>query len=113
MVLKSSRFELLLLKCIFEFMINTALQGSNSVNRREKYFHIFNSGVVVAWPSGQRPYFLDGGTVGVQVQIPGWLLSFFFFIVFLTFGFLTTDHVSFARVLRKHISSLICYLNLY
>ena len=95
-------------------MINTALQGSNSVNGREKYFKTVDFGVVVAWPSGQRPHFLTGGTVGVQVQIPGWLLPFlFFFIVFLPFGFLTTDHVSFARFLRKHISSLICYLNCY
>ena len=89
-------------------MINTALQGSNSVNGREKYFNTFNFGVVVAWPSGQRPHFLAGGTVGVQVQIPGWLAtSVLFFIVFLPFGFLTTDHVSFARFLRKHIFSLI------
>ena len=31
-------FKLFFLKCIFEFMINTAQQGSNSVNGREKYF---------------------------------------------------------------------------
>ena len=78
MVLKSSRFELLLLKCIFEFMINTALQGSNSVNRREKYFHIYNSGVVVAWPSGQRPHFLDGGTVGCRFKSRGGYFRSFF-----------------------------------
>ena len=60
-------------------MINTALQGSNSVNGREKYFKTVDFGVVVAWPSGQRPHFLTGGTVGVQVQIPGWLLPFLFF----------------------------------
>ena len=91
MVLKSSRFELLLLKCIFEFMINTALQGSNSVNGRGKYFNTFNVGVVVAWPSGQRPHFLAGGTVGVQVQIPGWLLPFFFssYFYLLAFSLLT------------------------
>ena len=89
-------------------MINTALQGSNSVNGRGKYFNTFNFGVVVARPSGQRPHFLAGGTVGVEVQIPGWLAtSVLFFIVFLPFGFLTTDHVSFARFLRKHIFSLI------
>ena len=34
MVLKYS-FKLLFLKCIFEFMINTAPQGSNSVNSTE------------------------------------------------------------------------------
>ena len=91
MVLKSSRFEVLLLKCIFEFMINTALQGSNSVNGRGKYFNTFNFGVVVAWPSGQRPHFLAGGTVGVQVQIPGWLLPFFFssYFYLLAFSLLT------------------------
>ena len=50
--------------------------------------------------------------VGVQVQIPAWLLpvSFFSFIVFLPFGFLllilTSDPVSFARFLRKRISSI-------
>ena len=48
--------------------------------------------------------------VGVQVQIPAWLLPVFFsFIVFLPFGFLlfipTDDPVSFARFLRKRISS--------
>ena len=33
--------EAIFLKCIFEFnMINTAPQGSNSVNGREKYFNI-------------------------------------------------------------------------
>ena len=36
MVLKYS-FKLFFLKCIFEFMINTAPQGSNSVNGKEKY----------------------------------------------------------------------------
>ena len=30
--------KLFFLKCIFEFMINTTPQGSNSVNGREKYF---------------------------------------------------------------------------
>ena len=81
----NTSFELLLLKCIFEFMINTALQGSNSVDGRGKYFNTFNFGVVVVWPSGQRPHFLAGGTVGVQVQIQGWLLPFFFFHRIFTF----------------------------
>ena len=50
--------------------------------------------------------------VGMQVQIPAWHLPVFFlsFIVFLPFGFLlfilTADPVSFARFLRKHISSI-------
>ena len=52
------------------------------MNGREKYFNTFNSGVVVAWPSGQRPHLLDGGTVGVQVLIPGWLLTYFFHRIF-------------------------------
>ena len=69
-------------------MINTALQGSNSVNGREKYFNTFNFGVVVAWPSGQRPHFLAGGTVGVQVQNPGWLLPFLFSSYFYPLAFL-------------------------
>ena len=48
--------------------------------------------------------------VGVQVQIPAWLLPVFFSsIVFLPFGFLlfilTSDPVSFARFLQKHIFS--------
>ena len=48
--------------------------------------------------------------VGMQVQIPAWHLPVFFsFIVFLPFGLLlfvlTADPVSFARFLRKRISS--------
>ena len=51
--------------------------------------------------------------VEVQVQIPAWLLPVFLFlfsfIVFLPFGFLlfilTADPVSFARFVRKRISS--------
>ena len=33
---------LFLLKCTFEFILNTAPQGSNSVNDREKYFNTIN-----------------------------------------------------------------------
>ena len=33
---------LFLLKCTFEFILNTAPQGSNSVNGREKYFNTIN-----------------------------------------------------------------------
>ena len=48
--------------------------------------------------------------VGMRVQIPAWQLPCFFsFIVFLPFGFLlfilTADPFSFARFLRKRISS--------
>ena len=35
-------FKLFFLTCIFEFMINTAPQGSNSVNGRKKYFKTIN-----------------------------------------------------------------------
>ena len=41
MVLKYS-FELFFFKYIFEFMINTAPQGSNIVNSSEKYFNTIN-----------------------------------------------------------------------
>ena len=41
MALKYS-FKLFFLKCIFEFKINTAPQGSNGVNGREKYFYTIN-----------------------------------------------------------------------
>ena len=41
MVLKYS-FKLFFLKCILEFMIITAPQGSNRVNGREKYFKSVN-----------------------------------------------------------------------
>ena len=41
MVLKCS-FELFFLKCIFEFMINAAPEGSNSVDGREKYVNTIN-----------------------------------------------------------------------
>ena len=48
---------------------------------------------------------------GMRVRIPSWQPPFFFsFIVFLPFGFLlfilTADPFSFARFLRKRISSL-------
>ena len=52
--------------------------------------------------------------VGMRVQMPAWqppFFLFFFFIVFLPFGFLlfilTADPFSFARFLRKRISSSI------
>ena len=83
-------FELFLLKCIFEFIINIAPQDSNSVNGREKYFNTINF-TVVAWPSGQKPYFFSLGEVGRAGSIPGVASSsffFFFFIVFLPFDIL-------------------------
>ena len=65
---------------------------------------------MVAWPSVKVALF-SPEEVGMQVQIPAWHLPFFFsFIVFLPFGFLlfilTADPVSFARFLRKRISSI-------
>ena len=54
MALKYS-FKLFFLTFTFEFIINTAPQGSNSVNGREKYFNTIN--LVVAWASGMRPPF--------------------------------------------------------
>ena len=52
MVLKYS-FKPFFLQCIFEFMINTASQGSNSVNGREKYFNCINvKKQTVQWSHG-------------------------------------------------------------
>ena len=55
--------------------------------------------------------------VGMRVQIPPWQLPVFFFSfnVFLPFGFLllfilTADPFSFARFLRKRISSMLIVL---
>ena len=101
MVLKYS-FKLFFLKCIFEFMINTAPQGSNSVNGRENtsrlsIFHFkLCSGHMAQW---YEVSFFALEEVGVQVHIPGGLfpMFFFFFIVFLPF-ILTA--FSFARFLR-------------
>ena len=74
----------------------------------------------VKWCSGRMAEWLKAilfslEEVEVQVQIPAWLallpifLLLFSFIVFLPFGFLlfilTADPVSFARFLRKRISS--------
>ena len=92
MVLKYS-FEVFFLKCIFEFMINTAPEGSNSVNGREKYFNTINFDELSAqWSHGPvvRGRTLSLGEVGVQLgSKPGVPTSMFFsFIVFLPFGFL-------------------------
>ena len=56
--------------------------------------------------------------VGMWVQIPTWQLRFFFsFIVYLPFGFLlfilAADPFSFARFLRKRISSYHCHWYFY
>ena len=97
MALKCS-FKLFFLKCVFEFMINTAPQGSNSVNGRVKYFKAINfkdlklcSGHMAHWYEVSL-FALE--EVGVQVQIPMGLPAIFFrfffsFIVFLPFGLFT------------------------
>ena len=82
-------FELFFLNCIFEFMINTAPQGSNSVNGREKYFNTINfDELSVQWSHGPvvrgRTFSLE--EVGVQLgSNRGLSTSIFFF--FLTFFF--------------------------
>ena len=107
MVLKYS-FELFFLKCIFEFTINICVNG------REKYFKTINfDELSVQWSHGPvvRGHTLSLDEVEVQLgSSPGVSTSIFFsFIVFLPFGFLlfilTADPVSFARFLRKRISS--------
>ena len=79
------------------------------MNGKERYFESFN--FKVSWYSGRvaqwsETAFFSLEEVGVQIQIPAWQLLF---IVFLPFGFLlfilTADPVSFARFLRKRISS--------
>ena len=62
MVLKYS-FKLFFLKCIFEFIINTAPEGSNTVNGRGKYFNTnnFKNGTAFEWPSGMWPHVFAGG----------------------------------------------------
>lgn len=65
MALKYANLKLIFLERIFEFIINTAPQGSNSVNGREKL-----RGEVVAWSSDQKPYFVvAGGSWGVYVHV--------------------------------------------
>ena len=83
------------------------------MNGRERYFntvnfpHVLLSGRMAQW---LKAILFSPEEVGMQVQIPAWHLSVFFsFIVFLPFGsllfILTADLVSFARSLRKRISS--------
>ena len=84
------------------------------MNGRETYFNTvnFRSGRMAQW---LKAVLFSPEEVGMQVQIPTWHLPVFFsFIVFLPFGFLlfilTADLVSFARFLRKRISSLlVCF----
>ena len=95
MALKYS-FKLFFLKCIFEFMIKTPPQSSNSVNGREKYFKALRllilQGlcVVFAWPSWTQAYFLRWRRLGSRFKSRCGYLQFFpfFFIVFLLFGLL-------------------------
>ena len=85
------------------------------MNDREKYFNTINfNELSVRWSHGPvvRGCIFSLEEVGVQlVSNPGVSTSIFFFsfIVFLPFGFLlfilTADPVSFARFLRKRISS--------
>ena len=107
MVLKYS-FEIFFLKCIFEFMKNTApYKGSNSVNGGERYFNIINFNKQLAQWLHCRV--VRGCTFFAGEVLRGYFRFFFSFIVFLPFGFLlfilTADPVSFARFFRKHISS--------
>ena len=81
------------------------------MNGRERYFNTtFNwcNGRMAEW---SETVLFSLEDVGMQVQNQAWLLPFFCFIVLLPFGFLlfilTADPVSFARFLRKHISSLL------
>ena len=67
---------------------------------------------MVAWPSGQKSHFFRGGCPGAGSNLGVAVSIFFFFHLFfrfLPFGFLlfilTSHPVSFARFLRKLISS--------
>ena len=69
---------------------------------------------MVTWPSGQKPHFFRWRQLGCWFKSRrGYLHFVFFHRFFLPFGFLlfilTADPVSFARFLRKRISSL-CFL---
>ena len=81
-------FEILVwaifLKCIFEFMINTAPKGSNSVNGREKYFNTINfDGLSAQWLHGPmvrgRIFSLEEGGVQRRVYFHFFFLSSFFY----------------------------------
>ena len=84
-------FKLFLIKCIFEFMINTAPQGSNSVNGREKYFKtitfIWNIVQGSHGPVVRGSASCNGGSWDAGSHPGRGNLQFFFsFIVFLPFG---------------------------
>ena len=85
MVLKYS-FKLFFLKCIFEFMIITAPQRSNSVNGREKYFKSVNFKSIKPCSCRMAQRYEASLSaleeVEVQVQIRAGLLSFFFVFVY-------------------------------
>ena len=96
-----------------EFMINTAPWGSNSVNGRERYINTVNfqnhlgSGRMAQWLVAAL---FCRRKLECRFKSRRGIFQFFFsFIVFLPFGFLlfilTADPVSFARFLRKRISS--------
>ena len=93
-------------------MINTAAQGPNSVNGRERYFKAINFhwNWMYRWhgPVDRGRTFFAGGSWDARLN-PHVATSVFFFIVFLPFGFLlfilTADPFSSARFLRKRISS--------
>ena len=85
MALKCS-FKLFFLKCVFEFMINTAPQGSNSVNGRVKYVKAINfkdlNCAVVTWPTGMRCHFLRWRKLGCRFKSRWGYLQFFFVFFF-------------------------------
>ena len=57
------------LKCIFEFMINTAPHGSNNVNGREKYFSCINfKKQTVQWSHGMRHHYLHWSKLGFRFK---------------------------------------------
>ena len=78
-----------------EFIINTAPQGSNSVNGREKYFNIINFTIPsVQWSHGpvvRSRTFFRWRKLGCRFNSRRGYFQFFFcccLIVFLPFGFL-------------------------
>ena len=77
-------FQLFFLKCIFEFIINAARYGSNSVNGREKYFKTINFDELSAqWSHGPvvrgRTFSLEEFGVQQLGSNPGVSTSIFFF----------------------------------
>ena len=72
-------------------MINTAPQGSNSVNDREKYFKAIKYKVtycaVVAWPSGMRSRFLSWRTLGCRFKSRRGYFQWFLLLLSFLFSF--------------------------